>query len=100
MSATLFTNLSVFDGAGAEAYPGEVLVEGNRIAKIARGPGRRIDASGAEIVDGAGGTLMPGLIEPHAHLTFPSAVDRIVPQMMPPVEDHAYFTALPIRLAA
>jgi len=93
MTATLFTHVTIFDGSGAAGFPGEVLVEGNRIAKVARGAGRQIESGGVEVIDGAGGTLMPGLIEPHAHLTFPSAVDRIVPMMMPPVEDHAYFTA-------
>ncbi len=93
MTATLFTNVRIFDGSLEPAYPGEVLVAGNRIAKVARGAGRHIEAEGAEIVDGAGVTLMPGLIEAHAHLTFPSALDRIVREMMPPVEDHAYYTA-------
>jgi imidazolonepropionase-like amidohydrolase len=92
MARVLITNVSIFDGTGKPAFPGEVLVDGERIARVAAGA-QRIDAPGAEIVDGRGGTLMPGLIEPHAHLTFTSAVDRIVPSFMPPVEDHVFFTA-------
>ena len=37
MSATLLTNVMVLDSTGAEPFPGEVLVEGNRIKKVAKG---------------------------------------------------------------
>ena len=92
MAATLITNVLVFDGTGAPLFPGEVLIENGRITRVARG-GERITAPGAEIVDGDGGTLMPGLIEPHAHLTFTNSVDRIVPSFAPPVEEHVFVTA-------
>ena len=92
MTATLISNVSIFDGTGAPLFPGEVLIEGGRIKTVARGT-ERITAPGAETVDGKAGTLMPGLIEPHAHLTFTCAVDRIVPTFMPPVEDHVFVTA-------
>jgi imidazolonepropionase-like amidohydrolase len=91
MTATLLTNVSIFDGSGAPSFPGEVFVEGDRIKAVAQGA-EHIDAPGADIVDGAGGTFMPGLIEPHAHLTFTSAVDRIVRSFMPSVEEHAFIT--------
>jgi imidazolonepropionase-like amidohydrolase len=92
MSATLITNVSIFDGTGSPSLPGEVLVEGNRIKTVALG-GEHIDPQGAEVVDGAGGTLMPGLVEPHAHLTFPNSIDRKVPGFMPPPERHSYIIA-------
>jgi imidazolonepropionase-like amidohydrolase len=93
MSAILFVNAAIFDGSGADLYPGEVLIEGNRITAVAR-DGERIDRQRvADVVDAAGATLMPGLVEPHAHLTFPSAVDRIVPTFFPPIEEHAFYTA-------
>ncbi len=88
----LFTNVMIFDGTGADLVPGEVLVEGKRIARVAHGS-ERLPRDGAAPIDGGGATLMPGLIEPHAHLTFTSAVDRIVPSFMPPVEDHVFYTA-------
>ncbi len=59
MARTLFTNVTIIDGSGAEAFAGEVLVEGNRIKSVARGRGT-IAADGAERVDGGGATLMPG----------------------------------------
>jgi imidazolonepropionase-like amidohydrolase len=92
MTRILITNVSVFDGTGALPFPGQLLIEGERIKAVAKG-GERIDATDAEVVDGSGGTLMPGLIEPHAHLTFTSAVDRMVPAFMPAVEDHVFITA-------
>jgi hypothetical protein len=37
MGNVLFTNVRIFDGSGAAPYPGEVLIQGNRIARIGRG---------------------------------------------------------------
>ena len=36
MSRTLFTNAMIFDGSGSGLFPGEVLVEENRITAVAR----------------------------------------------------------------
>ena len=68
MSETLFTNVSVIDGTGAKPFDGAVLVQGNRIAAVTRGD--MPETGDAEIVDGGGATLMPGLIDAHAHLSF------------------------------
>lgn len=69
MSATLFSNVQVIDGSGAAAFPAEVLIEGNRIKKIAR-DGENFSRDGARVIDGGGKTLMPGLIESHGHISF------------------------------
>ncbi|MHA1566169.1 MAG: hypothetical protein ACTSX7_12720 [Alphaproteobacteria bacterium] len=69
MARTLFTNVSVLDGTGADPFAAEILVEGNRIKKIAK-DGAKIAPEGAALVDGGGGTLMPGLIESHMHVSF------------------------------
>ena len=37
MANVLFTNVRILDGGGAAPYPGEVLVQGNRITRVARG---------------------------------------------------------------
>jgi imidazolonepropionase-like amidohydrolase len=64
---TLFTNVRVFDGKGSSlSAPTSVLVRGNVIAAI--GPGA-VAAPGATTIDGAGRTLMPGLIDAHWHTT-------------------------------
>ncbi|HUJ98275.1 MAG TPA: amidohydrolase family protein, partial [Stellaceae bacterium] len=70
MPRILFTNVSVFDGSGQASFPGEILIQGNRIKAVAKGKDQ-IDRSQAEqIVDGGGATLMPGLTEGHGHLSY------------------------------
>ena len=93
MTSALLTNLSIFDGTGADIVPGEVLIEGSTIAAVARGAEHIGRERAAEVIDADGGTLMPGFIEPHAHLTFTCSVDRIVPTFLPSAEQHAYITA-------
>ncbi len=69
MGRTLFTDVSILDCTGAQPYAGEVLIEGNRIKQIAKA-GKKLARDGAQVVDGGGATLMPGLIESHAHISF------------------------------
>ncbi|MFE1794628.1 amidohydrolase family protein [Streptomyces sp. NPDC059517] len=72
---TVFTGVRVFDGTGRDPFPAEVLVEGGRITAVAS----RIPAgglAGARIVDGGGGTLIPGLVDSHTHLGFGSTVEH------------------------
>lgn len=69
MGRTLFTDVNILDCTGAQPYAGEVLVEGNRIKQIAKA-GKKLPRDGAHTVDGGGATLMPGLIESHAHISF------------------------------
>jgi imidazolonepropionase-like amidohydrolase len=85
MSKVLFANVRILDCTGAEPYPGEVLIEGNRIAAIAV-PGRSLPRDGANVIDGRGATLMPGLIESHAHLSIDNAADLVQIGMIPPEE--------------
>jgi imidazolonepropionase-like amidohydrolase len=65
-SQTLFTNVMIFDGENEALMAGNVLVEGNLIKQVSV---EAISASGATVIDGKGGVLMPGLIEAHAHLS-------------------------------
>ncbi|MBV8439170.1 MAG: hypothetical protein JO312_01175, partial [Hyphomicrobiales bacterium] len=67
--AFLIVNAQVWDGEADERYPADVLIDKNRISAVARGPGQ-IRADGAEVIDGGGMTLMPGLVEGHCHLSF------------------------------
>jgi len=60
----LITNVDVWDGRSDEVTKGvDVLVEGNLFKKIGKG----IKAPNAHKVDGKGGTVMPGMIDMHAH---------------------------------
>jgi imidazolonepropionase-like amidohydrolase len=90
--ATLFTHAQVFDGSGRAPFPGEVLVKGNRIEAVGEA-GVRLDRHGAEVIDCGGATLMPGLVEAHAHLSWPSSVGRIIDAMILPPEEHLLVTA-------
>ncbi|GAA2807270.1 amidohydrolase family protein [Kitasatospora sp. CM 4170] len=64
----LVTNVRVFDGIGDEAVPGHVRVERDRIAEVVLGAPPPRSARGTTVLDGGGGTLMPGLTDAHVHL--------------------------------
>jgi imidazolonepropionase-like amidohydrolase len=85
-----FRNATVLDGTGAAPFEADVLVEGKRIAAIDP-PGQLTIPLGITQIDCAGATLMPGLIEPHAHLSF---IDHTTPQALSelPVEEHLIAT--------
>ena len=64
---TLFTNANlVLDGFADLQRGFNVRVNEGRIAKVSA---RAIDADGATVIDVGGRTLMPGLIDAHAHIT-------------------------------
>ena len=69
LKQTLFTNVDIFNGVDDKLEVNhQVLVEGNLIKAV----GVSLDvADGVTVVDGQGGTLMPGLIDMHSHLTHP-----------------------------
>jgi imidazolonepropionase-like amidohydrolase len=94
----LFKNASIFDGSGAEPFPGEVLVKDNRIVAVSRAGTAALSAPQATIVDGTGTTLMPGMTEAHAHLSWPSSVERFVPGMSLSPEDLVLNTARNARI--
>jgi imidazolonepropionase-like amidohydrolase len=85
MAKVLFKNVNVLDGSGAAPFAGQVLVEGNRIKSVAP-QGSTIPAEGARVVDGGGATLMPGLVESHAHMTFLDTPDLEGLGFVPPEE--------------
>lgn len=74
MNPQLFTNVNIFDGTGSALFPGEVLVSGNSIAAVASSKDKLSRDSGADVIDGRGMTLMPGLVEAHAHVTYSNMV--------------------------
>jgi imidazolonepropionase-like amidohydrolase len=90
MSTLHITNVNIFDGSGAPPFPGAVLVRGPRVAAVTRS-GDGPSPAGAVVIDGGGATLMPGLIEPHAHPSFPDAASRDDFTRLPP-EEHTLVT--------
>ncbi len=87
----LFTNVRIIDGTGATPFAGEVLVQGSRVARVARG-GRLPPMTGVTVIDGAGATLMPGMTEAHTHFAWNNALTLDEIQLMP-LEEHMLWTA-------
>src|SRR5882757_4144712 len=95
MAGTLFANVRIIDGSGAEPFTGHVLVDGNRIRSVGRE--RPAAAGEAVVVDGSGATLMPGLVEAHAHISFANTPDLDSLGAIPP-EEHTLLAARHAKL--
>eukprot|EP00935_MAST-01C_sp_MAST-1C-sp1_P000601 g601.t1 len=94
---TLIRDARIWTAASAAAEPfvGDVLVTGNTIAMVGQVRGSVIaglDSSTTRIIDAKGLTLIPGLVEGHAHLSFHDIVKITDPGDMPP-EESVLFTA-------
>ncbi len=89
MNPVLFRGAMVWDGSGVAPFPADVLVEGERIKAVAK-PGE-LAVAGAEVIECHGRTLMPGLVEGHAHLSFGGAVHDSDLGNIPP-EEHLLLT--------
>ena len=67
-ASVLIRNVRVIDGTGRPpTEPQDVLLQGGRIARMASAGSLRT-TSGVQVIDGWGKTLMPGLIDMHAHM--------------------------------
>ncbi|HYP85964.1 amidohydrolase family protein [Variovorax sp.] len=91
MADVVFTNVRILDGAGQNPYPGSVLVRGNRIRQVGRSTAP-ISPGGAQVIDGAGATLMPGMCEAHTHFSWNDAATLAAIQTMP-LEEHVLWCA-------
>jgi imidazolonepropionase-like amidohydrolase len=67
MRTYVITNVRILDGTGREPFAGAVRIDDDRIAAVTGGTAPP-SGEGATVIDGAGATLMPGLIESHAHI--------------------------------
>ncbi|MDP6689363.1 MAG: amidohydrolase family protein [Alphaproteobacteria bacterium] len=70
---TLFVGGLVFDGRNEPTPAMGVLVKGGRVSKVA--PAKQFADYQGRRVDTSGGTLMPGLIDCHVHLTLGGEAD-------------------------
>ena len=97
MSGYLFKNVIILNCTGENPFPGDVLIEGNKIIKIARN-GESLEQNKIQIIDGENRmTLMPGLIESHAHLSINNTDDLTALGRIPP-EEHTLLTMQNARL--
>ncbi|MCW4461739.1 amidohydrolase family protein [Sphingomonas sp. BT-65] len=64
--ATLFHEVMLVDGTGAPPRLADVLVTGDRIARITS-PAERTRVAGARVIAGEGRVLAPGFIDTHTH---------------------------------
>lgn len=83
--AILIVNALVFDGSGTARRRADVLIEGDRIARIASHIGRP-QGSDVQLIDATGATLMPGLVDGHTHLGLGSTVEHKSPRTEPEEE--------------
>lgn len=98
MAATVFNDVRVFDGSGAPLFPAQVRVQGNRIVSVTPLDQALPVQDGDTVFACHGAVLMPGLVEAHAHLSWPSSVERFVPGMSLPAEDLVLTTARNARI--
>jgi len=68
MQGVLLHGGSVWDGSGKPAYPGDVLVQGNRIAGV--WPRAPRELREPIRIDVTGHTVLPGMVDGHVHLPF------------------------------
>lgn len=66
-TAVLINNVQIFDGVSEKLVTGNVLIQGDTIARISSSPIPVNRSAATQIIDGKGKFLMPGLIDAHWH---------------------------------
>jgi imidazolonepropionase-like amidohydrolase/ABC-type multidrug transport system permease subunit len=89
----LIRNARIFTAAGETIESGSVLVRDGKIAEIYEGASPDPETLKADAVEGAGKTLLPGLIDVHVHLGSPGGVSTAR-------EDYEAAKAMPRAAAA
>jgi imidazolonepropionase-like amidohydrolase len=86
MATIAIVNGNLIDGTGADPVPNAtLLIEDNTISRI--GPASQVSIpAGATVIDAAGMTIMPGLMDCHVHLTIPggSTMNLVEPMLTSP----------------
>lgn len=86
-TAVLIRNVRVFDGERLLDGSKSVLVRGDSIAAIVDVADETAHDDSVSVIEGSGRTLMPGLVEAHAHLTWGSSVEKIYHQFILPEDE-------------
>ena len=74
MRTVLFNNVNIFVGNGETIQGGSVLIKTAKSRKSSAKPPQDTKALNADVVEEAGKTLMPGLIDMHVHIGAPGGV--------------------------
>jgi imidazolonepropionase-like amidohydrolase len=90
MGSTLIRGATIWDATGTAPFLGDVLIQANHIRSVSRGS-RQFASSGADIIDGSGLFLMPGMTEGHAHLSFENVTRT--EDLITPSPEQQVFTA-------
>ena len=96
MPNSVFTNDRILDGTGVSSFTGDVRVDGNRIRQISI-DGSPLSHDDADVIDCAGATLMPGLVEAHAHPSFGNT-STLEALGEVPIEEHTLMTMKHVKL--
>jgi len=72
MSRLFFTGANLIDGTGDAKADVTIVVEGERILAVGRGGAVPEPAADDKIYPLAGRSLMPGMVDGHAHLSYPN----------------------------
>ncbi|MFI1013053.1 amidohydrolase family protein [Streptomyces sp. NPDC020965] len=94
----LITAARVLAGPGTYLFDGAVLIEGEKI--VAVGPRGEVEPqapAGTPRLDFPGGTVLPGLIDAHVHLSFDGGADPVA--ALAEQDDTALFSAMRTRAA-
>jgi imidazolonepropionase-like amidohydrolase len=83
-------NVSIFDGTGRRPFLGTVVVARDRIQSVAP-ISELVETTGQDcVVEGRGRFLMPGMVEAHSHISWPSSIEQIQYRFrLPPAEMEA-----------
>ena len=95
MGTVLLHGATVWDGSGGQAFSADVLVSGNRIAEL--WPQAPRELRNAQRIDATGHTVIPGLVDGHAHLSFLHKADIVETGDVPP-EEHMLQTGRHARI--
>jgi imidazolonepropionase-like amidohydrolase len=82
--SVLFQNAKIFVGDGKVIQDGAVLIRNGKIAEVFDKAPPNAKSLDAEVIDAAGKTLMPGLIDMHVHIGAPGGVYQQASKYMDP----------------